>query len=75
MCFNMLLRSLKVFGGLCVTQTNVIGTQVSDLFQCQIKYAFIHAKHLVIMFIMFPIIKLRNYTVPGPNKPQTLNYY
>ena len=30
---------------------------------------------LVSMFIMFPIIKLRNYMVPGQNKPKTLNYY
>ena len=28
---------------------------------------------LVSMFIMFPIIVLRNYTVPGQNMPQTLN--
>ena len=30
---------------------------------------------LVSMFIMFQIIKLRNYMVPGQNKPETLNYY
>ena len=28
---------------------------------------------LVSMFIMFPKIVLRNYTVPGQNMPQTLN--
>ena len=30
---------------------------------------------LVMVVIMFPIIKLRNYMVPGLNKPQTFNYY
>ena len=30
---------------------------------------------LVLMFIMFHIIKLRNHMVPGQNKPQTLNYH
>ena len=54
----------------------VNGTQVSVLFQCQIKYAFFYMHSILVsMFIMFPIIKLRNYMVPGQNKPQTLNYY
>ena len=30
----------------------VKGTQVSDLFQCQIKYAFVHVKLSVLVFIM-----------------------
>ena len=30
---------------------------------------------LVSMFIMFPLIKLRNYMVLGLDKPETVNYY
>ena len=30
---------------------------------------------LVSIFIMLPILKLRNYIVPGLSKPETLNYY
>ena len=29
---------------------------------------------LLLMFIIFLIIKLRNYMVPGQNEPQTLDY-
>ena len=43
----------------------VNSTQVSDLFQCQIKYAFVHAQRSSIDVHIFPIIKLRNYMVPG----------
>ena len=50
------------------------GTQVSDLFPCKIKYKYVMYSFLVLMFIMFPIIKLRNNMVAGQNKPQTLNY-
>ena len=42
----------------------VNGTHVSDLFQCQIKCM---AFYIVSMFIMFPLIKLRNYMVLGQN--------
>ena len=28
----------------------------------------------LVLFITFPIIKLRNYMVAGPHQPQTLNY-
>ena len=52
----------------------VKGTQVSDLFQCQIKYHLYMHSFLVLMFIMFPIIKLRNNMVAGQNQPQKLNY-
>ena len=52
----------------------VKGTQVSNLFQCQIKYAFCMHRFLLLMFIMFPIIKLRNYMVAGQNQTQTLNH-
>ena len=50
----------------------VKGTQVSDLFQCfNVKlnmYLYMHS-FLVLMFIMFPTIKLRNYMVAGQNQP------
>ena len=76
MYFNLLLGSLKVSGGVCVLLNLIVnGTQVSDLLQCQLNMLLYMHSVLVSMFIMFPIIKLRNYMVPGQNKPQTFNYY
>ena len=36
-------------------------------------HLYVHS-FLLSVFIIFLIIKLRNYMVPGINKPQTLNY-
>ena len=47
----------------------VKGTHVSDLFQCQLNMHLYMDSFLVLMLIMFPIIKLRNYMVAGQNKP------
>ena len=46
----------------------VKGTQVSDLFQCQINMHLYMHNFLVLMFIIFPIIKLRNQMVAGQNQ-------
>ena len=56
----------------------VNGTHASDLSHCQTKCAFVHVymySILVSMFIMFPVIELRNCMVPEQNTPQSLNYY
>ena len=45
----------------------VKATQVSDLFQCQIKYAFVHAYLFIIDVYNILIIQLRNYMVPEQN--------
>ena len=47
-------------------------TQVSDCFNVKLNMLFYMHSILVSMFIMFPIIKLRNYMVSGQNKPQTV---
>ena len=60
MCLNLLLGSLNVADGLPVTQTD-----------CE---RYTSLSFLLLMFIMFPIIKLRNNMVAGQNQPQTLNY-
>ena len=41
---------------------------------CKLNMLLYMHRVLVSMFIMFPIIKLRNYMVPGQNKPPALNY-
>ena len=52
----------------------VKGTQVSVCFNVKLNmHLFMHS-FLVKMFIMFPIIKLRNNMVAEQNQPQTLNY-
>ena len=53
----------------------VNGTDASDLFQCQLNMRLYMHSILVSMIIMFLLIKLRNYMVPGQNKLQTLDYY
>ena len=75
MCLNLLLRSLNVADGLRVTQTGY--KRYTSLRFVSISKSNMHLymhSYLVLMFIMFPIIKLRNYMVAGQNQPQTLNY-
>ena len=47
----------------------VNGTQVSDLFNVKLNMLLYMHSILVSMLIMFLIIKLRNYIVPGQKKP------
>ena len=57
---------LQTFGVLLLLI--VKATQVSDLFQCQIKIMHLYThSFLLSMFIIFLIIKLRNYMVPEQN--------
>ena len=81
MCFNLLVRSLKVSYGLCITQTDckwykslrfVHKSQIG--FNVKLNMLLYMHSLLVSMVIMF-LIQLRNYMVPGQNKPQTLNKY
>ena len=52
----------------CVLLKMIVkATQVSDLFQCQIKYAFVHAKLFISDVYNILIVKLRNYMVPEQN--------
>ena len=54
---------------------NINGTQVSDLFQCLIKYAFVHAKHSSIDVHNVFNNEIEKLHCSRKNKPQTLNCY
>ena len=43
-------------------------------FNVKLNMHLIMHSFLILMFIMFPIIKLGNYMVAGQNQPQKLNY-
>ena len=66
MCLNLLLRSLNVADGF------VHKSQICFNVKLNI-HLYVHS-FLVLMFIMFPTIKLKEYMIEGQNQPQTLNY-
>ena len=73
MSLNLMLRSLNVADFLCVTLI-VKATQVSDLFQCQIKYAFVRAKLFIIDVYNIFDNKIAKLHGSRTKQPQILNY-
>ena len=72
--FQHAFEMFKGFGWSACYSNGLLMVQKSQIcFNVKLNMLLCMHSILVSMFIMFPLIKLRNYMVPGQNKPQTLN--